>query len=241
MRVKIIGIIITIIIPAIAKGSSIEEILKCLKKNSNAIKDIQMEVVMSIDMPSGKKEQLMKFYAMGEDKMRVEIISPQRSVFITNGDKIYIEAGGKSFTYDRTKEGIRKNQNNLYFYNNNEAEALIKNSKTRIIYEDDKNCKIEIIPNKFDPFTQRIEMTIDKKRGVITKQLIYTPLGVVRMNMKYKEINGVWVTENMDMWVPLPGGKHSHIHAEYKNIKLNRGLKRTLFEIKAKSDEIKGF
>lgn len=52
-----------------------------------------------------------------------------------------------------------------------EIAEFLKNNKSKIIKEDKEEVVIEIIPNETNPLFLKLEMTIDRKNGIVLKGL----------------------------------------------------------------------
>jgi len=109
--------------------------------------------------------------------------------------------------------------------------SLIKNLLSRnTSSETPKEIVLEVIPENKDPMIQKMEMTVDMLRGVITGQKMFSNYGTTKMNMEYENIKGAWVIKKVNMTIPTPMGKTGKMTIEYKNVKLNQGIGDRLFE-----------
>ncbi|MEO0294378.1 MAG: hypothetical protein ABIN61_09230 [candidate division WOR-3 bacterium] len=207
----------------------------------------------------GTYTQSMKLWTKGRDKMRMEMeASPGLSVnpspmgqkatsgkvrMIINGDKVIMESEGKrevlssdgSSLYRRQaappggdfqrdfREFLKQNKVSIV----SRKKSVIKNLLSRS--EPPKEVVLEVVPKEKDPIVQKIEMTVDMERGVITNQKMFSNYGTTKMDMEYENIKGVWVIKRINMIIPTPMGKAGKMTIEYKNVKLNEGISDRLF------------
>jgi len=58
--------------------------------------------------------------------------------------------------------------------------------------------------------------------------------GVNKMRMHYQRIDNAWVMSDIEMDVPVPQGGRGKMVIEFKNVKVNKGIKDNLFYIPEK-------
>ncbi len=106
--------------------------------------------------------------------------------------------------------------------------SFIKNLLSR--GETPKEVVLEVIPEDKDPMIQKMEMTVDMERAVITKQKMFSNYGTTKMDMEYENIKGAWVIKRINMTIPTPIGKTGKMTIEYENLKVNQGIGDDMFE-----------
>jgi len=205
---------------------TIDEITEVLQKNAGKVQDMQAEVVMEMDLgKAGTKTQRMKIWMKGKDKIKMEM---EKQTMIMNGDKMMMDTSqGKRVINQPTTKGMPPGINLQQGIGD-----FFKENSGKIISQGRNKAVIELIPKDKNPMMNKIEMTVDTKRGVITEQRMYSNYGTTKMRMKYKNIGGIWVISSIDMIVPTPQGKVGRMKIEYKNIRINKGLSDKMFEIR---------
>ena len=229
---------------------SIDDITKILQKNADKVKDMSCEVVMTMDLgKEGTKTQTMKMWMKGKDKMMMRYSSEGigysgkegKNTVIINGDKMMMETPqGKQVVNRTTSDSLQPTGNKATPPGINlqkNAADFFKENNAKIISQGRNKAVIEIIPKDKNPMTQKIEMVIDTKRGLITQQRMYSNYGTTKMKMKYKKVGDAWVLSSIQMTVPTPMGKVGRMKIEYKNIKVNQGISDNMFKIEAQSEK----
>jgi|GEM_PF-5573776 len=210
------------------KCITIEEIIKKIEANGSRIEDMEADVTTRIKIGDGEIQiQKMRMAMKGRDRVRIELISPMRQTTIINGKKMMVQTqdGKKSIITQDTLHMMEQTG----FQNMSE---FLKGNKVNVINVENDIANIEIIPESPTPMVQKIEMGVDIERGVIISQRIYSNMGVMKMEMEYGKISGVWVIKRMRIITPSPMGGLGEVESEYKNIKINKGIKDIFFEIK---------
>uniref|UniRef100_A0A7C4U7Z1 DUF4292 domain-containing protein n=1 Tax=candidate division WOR-3 bacterium TaxID=2052148 RepID=A0A7C4U7Z1_UNCW3 len=210
------------------KCITIEEIIKKIEANGSRIEDMEADVTTRIKIGDGEIQiQKMRMAMKGRDRVRIELISPMRQTTIINGKKMMVQTqdGKKSIITQDTLPMMEQTG----FQNMSE---FLKGNKVNVINVENDIANIEIIPESPTPMVQKIEMGVDIERGVIISQRIYSNMGVMKMEMEYGKISGVWVIKRMRIITPSPMGGLGEVESEYKNIKINKGIKDIFFEIK---------
>jgi outer membrane lipoprotein-sorting protein len=208
----------------------------------------------------GTQSQSMKMWSKGKDKMRMEMSPPAglpmspstmgqgtpsgKTTMIINGDKMIMDGpeGKKTLSStgsslpggQPTPPGMNLQQNMGDFLKKNKVSVVsgkkpfIKNLLSRS--ETPKEVVLEVIPENKDPMIQKMEMTVDMERGIITNQKMFSNYGTTKMDMEYENIKGAWIIKRINMTIPTPMGKTGKMTIEYKNVKLNQGIGDELFE-----------
>jgi len=175
-----------------------------------------------------------------------------KMTMIMNGDKMIMESGGEKQVINRSASaagpgvgqgptsfapGMDLQQDFGEFLKKNKVSVIsgkksfVKNLLSRgASSETPEKIVLEVIPENKDPMVQKMEMTVDMNRGVITNQKMFSNYGTTKMNMEYENIKGAWIIKRVNMTVPTPMGKTGKMTIEYKNIKLNQGISDRLFE-----------
>jgi outer membrane lipoprotein-sorting protein len=208
----------------------------------------------------GTHTQTMKLWTKGRGKMRMEMSAPAglpvspsaksqgvpsgKTTMIINGDKMIMEnpEGKKTLSTPRSSlpggqaapPGMNLQQDFGDFLKKNKVsvisgkKSLIKNLLSRS--ETPKEVVLEVIPEEKDPMIQKMEMTVDMERGIITNQKMFSNYGTTKMDMEYENIKGAWIIKRINMTIPTPMGKAGKMTIEYKNMKLNQGIRDEMFE-----------
>jgi len=175
-----------------------------------------------------------------------------KMMMIMNGDKMIMESGGEKKVMNRPAStmnsatgqsptslapGMDLQQDFGEFLKKNkvsvisEKKSFVKNLLSRgASSETPEKIVLEVIPENKDPMVQKMEMTVDMVRGVITGQKMFSNYGTTKMNMEYENVKGAWVIKKVNMTIPTPMGKTGKMTIEYKNIKLNQGIGDEIFE-----------
>ena len=175
----------------------------------------------------------------------------EKMTMIMNGDKMIMESGGEKKVMNRPAStmnsatgqsptslapGMDLQQDFGEFLKQNKVsvisgkQSFIKNLLSRSSNETPGKVVLEVIPEKKDPMIQKMEMTVDMNKGVVTNQKMFSNYGTTKMNMEYENVKGAWVIKKINMTIPTPMGKTGKMTIEYKNIKLNQGINDRLFE-----------
>ena len=175
-----------------------------------------------------------------------------KMTMIMNGDKMVVESGGEKQVIDHSASaathgmgqspaslapGMDLQQDMGEFLKKNKVtvisgkKSLIGNLMSKVSSsEAPEKVVLEVIPEKKDPMVQKMEMTVDMNKGVITSQKMFSNYGTTKMNMEYENIKGAWIIKRINMTVPTPMGKSGKMTIEYKNVKVNQGISDRLFE-----------
>jgi len=178
--------------------------------------------------------------------------SSGKMTMIMNGDKMIMESGGKKKVMNRSASaatpgmgqsptslpsGMDLQQDFGEFLKQNkvsvisEKKSFVKNLLSRgASSEAPEKVVLKVIPEKKDPMVQKMEMTVDMNKGVVTSQKMFSNYGTTRMDMEYENIQGAWVIKKINMTIPTPMGKAGKMTIEYKNMKVNQGIKDEMFE-----------
>lgn len=243
--------LILIIFTFVLYSQSLPEVISTLKGNSDKVKDLQADVIMEMDMgEAGKRTQEMTVWSKGKDRMRMEMNEAYSSrlsadslktkerlgktTMIINGDKMLMitPEGEKRLSADSSRLTAKKAQPTPPGLDMQKGmEEFLKKNETTVLSAKDNKIVLEVIPEEKSPLMEKVELTVDMKRGVVTSQSMFSSYGTTKMQMEYEEIKGAWVLKKVSMIIPTPVGKVGRMTVEYKNIKINQGLKDEMFEV----------
>ncbi len=175
-----------------------------------------------------------------------------KMTMIMNGDKMIMESGGEKKVLNRPAsaatpgavqsptslpsgidlqqdfgEFLKKNKVSVVSEKKSFVQKLLSRGASS---ETPEKVVLEVIPEDKDPMVQKIEMTVDMNKGVVTSQRMFSNYGTTKMNMEYENINSAWVLKRINMTIPTPMGKTGKMTIEYKNVKLNQGIRDEMFE-----------
>jgi len=213
----------------------LEKVITALEKNKGKVEDMECTVVIRTGLP-GEKEMVQEFrmWTKGENKICIEPAGDNRagmSKIIVNGDKmLMVGPDGKEFT-----TGYNKNESVLPGGGgiNQDFTEFLKEKDVKKIEIKGNKAVIEVVPENY-PVAQKVVMVVDLDRGVVTEQKLYTNFGVNKMRMHYQKIDDAWVMSEIEMDVPVPQGGRGKMVIEFKNVKVNKGIKDNLFYIPEK-------
>jgi len=230
-------VILVFLVSAGLNGATnrLEKIITALEKNKGKVEDMECTVVIRTGLP-GEKEMVQKFrmWTKGDKKIRIEPFGDYRgemSKMIVNGDRmLMVGPDGKEFITDYNKNksalpgGTKMEQNYAEFLKEKDVKRIeIKGNK----------AVVEVVPENY-PVAQKVVMVVDLDKGVVTEQKLYTNFGVNKMRMHYQRIDNAWVMSDIEMDVPVPQGGRGKMVIEFKNVKVNKGIKDNLFYIPEK-------
>ncbi len=246
--IKGIASILTVVIfSTLASAVTVNDIIQKLEKNADKVKDMQADVEIKITFegkgtsPEMNRTQVMKLYTKGKDKMRMEMQTPTEQTIIMNKSKMLMEYSDPMSTKgEKTRQIIdRDSMPNLQSMStptvdlNTTFADMLKKSDTKIISSSGDFCTFSVIPENAGPLMQKVELTIDSKKGIITKQKMFSNLGVSVMNMQYQKVGDIWILSQINMTSPVGAtGEKMKMVSTYKNIKINKGVSESKFIIK---------
>ena len=219
----------------------VEDLLTKIREGQSKVKDLQADIVTIIksDM-GGKKEAEQKghIWIKGEDKSKMEMISPLRQISITSGNKMAVinPETGQKFVQDL--EAMRKKTGQMDLGKNvmDQTKALeyfnLSVKEVGGFFGGVKEYVISGTPKEKNKFLGRIEFTVDAKKYVPTRIDIYNPKNslVSSSTIEYEKIKDIWVIAKNTSEVKLPSGKMK-MEMRFDKIKVNEGLSDKIFEI----------
>ena len=231
-----------------------EAIIAKLKETQSQVRDLQADtktiITSNITMPGqpSKGPQTMTqtghIWQKGRDKSKVEITSPMKQITITNGNIMTMISPdtGQKFTQDLSKglgakgqgpstgsgRGMDASKALDYF------DLTVKKSEGGT-----GEAGIYILsgtPKEANQFLGRMDFIIDAEKYIPLRIAMYTPKGAL-MSLSEIEYLAIESTGEATIWVPVKiksvvtmqmGSVNTEM--EYENIKVNRGIKDSVFE-----------
>ncbi|OGC24101.1 hypothetical protein A3J90_02530 [candidate division WOR-1 bacterium RIFOXYC2_FULL_37_10] len=212
-----------------AADLSIEDIASNLQVNQSKIKDMYCEMNTTIKQGTGTPmTQSAKMWTKGEDKSRMEMITPMKQTIIRNGNKsAIIDSNGQKTVSDvnASTKGNMGGQSKV------DIEKFKETFDLKVKATDDGYI-IEGTPKEKTQFLGKMEIYVDGKNWVSTKILIYDSHDkvITQTQIDYKEISGVLVpvkslTESKMM------GMNMTIEVKFEDVKVNQGIEGGVFKL----------
>ncbi|OGC15191.1 hypothetical protein A2246_06900 [candidate division WOR-1 bacterium RIFOXYA2_FULL_37_7] len=172
--------------------------------------------------------QSAKMWTKGEDKSRMEMLTPVKQTVIRNGDKfVTIDTRGQKTVNDIKDASMRNASRN----SNIDIEKFKETFDLKVKATDDGYI-IEGTPKEKTQFLGKMEIYVDGKNWVSTKILIYDSHDkvITQTQIDYKEISGVLVpvkslTESKMM------GMNMTIEVKFEDVKVNQGIEGGVFKL----------
>lgn len=220
---------------------SVESLLTKIREGQNKVKDLQADIttIIKSDM-GGKKEAEQKghIWIKGEDKSKMEMVSPLKQISITSGKKMAVinpETGQK---YVQDLEAMRKKTGQVDLGKNmmDQTKALeyfnLSVREVSSFFGGAKEYVIVGIPKEKNKFLGKVEFTVDAQKYVPTRIDIYNPQGnlVSSSTIEYAKLKDIWVIAKNISEVKLPSGKMK-MEMRFENIRLNEGIPDKEFKI----------
>jgi outer membrane lipoprotein-sorting protein len=229
---------------ALAADISIEAIINNVQANQSKITDMYAETTTTMTSSmtlSGqessapkKVEQKGKMWTKGQDRSKVEIISPVKQITIINGDQMAIinPDTGQKIVQDLTKLKDASGGQALGRSGGQMNLAKAKELFGLTVEGQEGAYIVRGIPKKTNQFIAKMEFYIDSEKWVPTKIVIYDAKNnpISQSAIDYQEISGVWVPVSNKSAVATPMGKIA-VEMTYDNIKVNSGIKDETFKI----------
>jgi outer membrane lipoprotein-sorting protein len=247
---KALILLIVILRPSAVFAADIspEALITKLKEAQSLVKDLQADtktvITSNISIPGAPSKgtqtvtQTGHIWQKGADKSKVEITSPMKQITITNGSMMTMidPNTGQKTTQDLSKvqgagstgQGMDATKALDYFnltVSTNEAGT--------------GEAKVYVIsgtPKEANQFLGRIDFFIDAEKYIPIRISIYTPKGAL-MSLSEMEYEPVEVSSAETVYVPkkiksVVTMQMGSINTEmdYENIKVNQGIKDSVFE-----------
>lgn len=213
---------------------SLDEVINKIQSNQSKIHDMYAETTTTITsnmaMPGQESKgpqkmvQKAKMWTKGQDKSKIEMLSPMKQTTITNGDKMAIinpETGQKMVQDLKKLKGQGPGGKGQGEMNLDKAKEFFDLS---VAMKGDAYV-ITGIPKKDNKFLGKMEFYVDSTNWIPVKILMYDAKGKLmsQSEIEYKEISGAWVPVKNVSNVTTPMGK-MNMEMEFENIKVNKGI-----------------
>jgi len=233
---------------AIKESISLENLLAKIQANQNKIVDMYAETTTKItsnlqlattnDSKAQTMVQKSKMWTKGQDKSKIEMISPTKQITIINGSKraIIDPATGQKMVQDMSKlpnqQGMTQGSSQMSLEKAKEYFDLsVKRS-------DKGEYIITGVPKKSNKFLTKMEFYIDPERWLAQTILMYGPNDKLlnRSEMTYgkfeigKDGAYVWLPIKTTSVVNTPMGQMD-VEMVFENVKVNKGIKDEEFAI----------
>lgn len=240
-KIMCLLVLLSVLVSVTSAAIKVEDLLAKIKEGQSKVKDLQADIVTIIrsDM-GGKKEAEQKghIWIKGEDKSKMEMVSPLKQISITSGKKMAVinPETGQKFVQDL--EAMRKKTGQMDLGKNvmDQTKALeyfnLSVKEVGGFFGGIKEYVISGTPKEKNKFLGRIEFTVDAKKFVPTRIDIYNPQGnlVSSSAIDYAQIKDIWVIAKNVSEVKLPSGKMK-MEMRFENIRLNEGIPDKEFQI----------
>ncbi|MFA5894005.1 MAG: outer membrane lipoprotein-sorting protein [Candidatus Margulisiibacteriota bacterium] len=241
-----------------AAGLTIDEIINKIQSNQSKIKDMYAEtttiITSNMVMPGQESKgpqkitQKSKMWTKGEDKSKIEMLSPTRQITITNGDQMAIidpETGQKT-VQDMSKikgqmpggkgqgsMNLDKAKEFFYFSARKITAATAGGSDTYIITG---------VPKQQNRFMGKMEFYVDSEKWLPTKIMMYDPKNkpMSQTEIEYSSVEDgsataaegsvIFVQSKNKSVISSPMGK-MEVGVEYGAVKINSGISDDEFTI----------
>lgn len=231
---------LTLLICIIGFSQNVEEIIAKIENNQAKIKDLTAEVEIETSI-QGKAEPLIQTMKIWQSKdetgnpiTRTEFEMPEargqkqeKVIMIMTNDSVITKKGKTVSRLPLTAQmGAERKQSQM------NADMFKEAKSVKILQADGNIVVLELIPKETEGIKlfDKAEITVDTERGVITSQKVFTPMGMIRSEMKYWSIGEgekrIWVLKEMKTIT-----QYGITVMRYKNIKLNKGIKKEKFEL----------
>ena len=237
-----------------AADMSLDDLINKIQGNQKKIKDMYAEtttkITSNLQLTTDNKSKVQtmtqkgKMWTKGEDKSKIEMLSPMKQVTITNGDKMAIinSDTGQKMIQDlkkmREKSGMGDSSKQMSL---EKAKDFFNLSTTK----KGDDYVITGIPRQQSKFLGKMEFYVDSEKWVPVKILMYDAKGKVMSQsvIEYQKIlipyseapsmarsEGVWVPVKNRSNVVTPAGK-MEIEMVFSNVKINQGMNDREFKI----------
>lgn len=242
---KMFFIMVAVIIMASSSQSadlSPDDLINKIQSNQSKLNDMYAETTTAITsnmaMPGQESKgpqkmvQTGKMWTKGEDKSKVEVLSPMKQITITNGNKIAII---NSETGQKVIQDLKKIKGQGMGGMGDSGKMRWDKAKEFFdfsVTQKDDLYVITGIPKKENKLLGKMEIYVDNINWIPIKILIYDVKGKLmsQSEIEYKDISGVYVQVRSISNVTTPMGKMK-VEMEFENIKINKGIKDSEFDI----------
>lgn len=247
MKKLFAGVLFLVIVcgsASLASDITLDDVINNLQANQAKIKDMYAETATTITsnmaMPGQeargpqKMIQKAKMWTKGQDKSKIEMLSPMRQTTITNGDQMAIinPDNGQKVVQDlkkmREKSGMPGSSGQMSMEKAKEFFDLsVKQVDASV-----ETFIITGVPKKANKFLGKMEFYVDGERWVPTKILMYDAKGksISQSVLEYQEISDVWMPVRNISNITTPMGAMK-VEMEFDKTKVNQGIKDSEFKI----------
>lgn len=175
-------------------------------------------------------------WTKGEDKTKLEMVSPTKQITITNGDKMAMinPETGQKVVQDLKKlrsQGVGGNQERMSL---EKAKEYFNLSVTNRQDPDTKQLEYVVtgIPKKENKLIGKMEFYLDPSNWVPVKVIMCDPKGNVfsQSTLTYQTISGAQVPIKTVSHINTPMGKMD-VEMSYDNVRVNKGINDREFKI----------
>ena len=219
---------------------SLEEIIGKLQANQSKIKDMYVETLTTINSNMSapgqenkgpqKMVQKSKMWTKGQDKAKIEMLSPNKQVTITNGDKMVIinPETGQKMVQDLAKMRAQGMSSGNQGMNLDKVKEFFDLNVKQI----GGQYVITGVPKKANQALGKMEFYIDQEKWQTVKIMMYDAKGrlINQSDIGYQEIDDVWVPAKNKSVMLTPMGKMD-VEMEMSNVKINQGIKDSEFRV----------
>lgn len=220
---------------AFAADLRLEDVIKNIQSNQTKLKDVYMEstttVTSNISMPGARSKgpqkmvQKAKMWSKGENKGRLETISPMKQTTITNGDKMVMinEETGQKVVQDLKK--MRQKNDLPEQQTNGVSLEKLKQYFNLSVRKQDNFYVITGVPRQTNKLISKLEFYVDTDKWVPAKILMYNQKGALmsQSDIEYQKISDIWVPVRNVSNMSTPGGEMKVV-IEFSNIRVNKGI-----------------
>jgi len=228
-------------VPICSADISLKELVDKVQAGQLKIQDMYAESTTKITSnlqlsgEKGKAQSMVqkgKMWTKGKDKSKIEMLSPNRQITITNGDKMAMinTETGQKIIQDLKKMREKSGQSSDGGQMN--LEKAMKYFDMTVQKTPDGQYILTGVPKEKNKFLGKMEFYIDASRWIPFKVLMYDPKDrlVNQSEIEYKEFSGIWVPYKNKSEVNTPAGK-MNVEMELSNIKVNQGINDKEFAI----------
>lgn len=240
-KMLVIAAVVLFAFSAQAADLTLDDLIAKIQANQSNIHDMYAETTTTITsnmvMPGQESKgpqkmiQKTKMWTKGQDKSKIEMLTPTRQITITNGDQMAIidPESGQKVVQDLKK--LQEKSGGLGS-GGQMSLAKAKESFNFTVTKSDTDYLITGVPKKANPFFGRMEFSIDSGKWVPIRITMYDLKSkpISRSDIEYQEIAGAWVPVSNKSQAITPMGQMD-IQMVYEKVKVNSGLKDDLFKI----------
>lgn len=183
-------------------------------------------------------EQKGKMWTKGEEKSKIEMLSPLRQTTITNGDQMAMlnPETGQKMVQDLKKlkgQGIQGSRDQGMSLEKAKEYFDLSVRKLDALKPGDLETYVIVgVPKKENKFLAKMEFYVDAEKWVPVKILMYGPKDKLmsQSEIEYKDLSGVWVPVKNKSVVTTPAGK-MEVEMVFENIRVNKGVSDAEFKI----------